>query len=315
MMGRVASCIPVREVESCDMRSVTSSFKNFPLRPAPAVFALCIVLYLTTVTRGQTWRLVWGDEFDGAKGSEVDRARWGAEVGGSGWGNRELEYYTDDKKNAHLDGRGHLVIEAFKETLPPEFKCWYGECRYTSARLSTKKKFAQAFGRFEARIKLPSGQGVWPAFWLLGDDIDSVGWPACGEIDAMEHIGREPSLVHGTIHGPGHSGASGIGAPYTLPGGKRFAHDYHTFAVEWEAGEIRWYVDGGLYETRKPSDLPPGAKWVYDHPFFVILNLAVGGDWPGDPDETTSMPQKMLVDYVRAYERRSDFHRTAAPRH
>jgi beta-glucanase (GH16 family) len=299
--------------ESLDVCRVIHSYKNFPSRCALAVFTLVFALCPATVARGQAWRLVWGDEFDGAKGSGVDRARWGAEVGGSGWGNRELEYYTDDEKNAYLDGRGHLIIKALKETLPG-LKCWYGQCRYSSARLSTKKKFAQAFGRFEARIKLPFGQGVWPAFWLLGDDIDSAGWPACGEIDAMENIGREPSLVHGTIHGPGHSGANGIGAPYALPDGKRFADDYHTFAVEWEPREIRWYVDGGLYQTRRAIDLPPGAKWVYDHPFFVILNLAVGGNWPGDPDETTSMPQMMLVDYVRAYGRRSDPRRRATLR-
>lgn len=273
-------------------------FKNF----LPAAFALA--LCLAAVARGQGWALVWGDEFAGAKGAGVDRAKWGAEVGGSGWGNRELEYYTDDGRNAYLDGRGHLVIKAVRETLPPAFVCWYGPCRYTSARLSTKKRFARAFGRFEARMKLPSGQGVWPAFWLLGDDIGSVGWPACGEIDVMENIGREPSLVHGTIHGPGHSGANGLGAPYALPAGRRFAEDFHTFAVEWEPGEIRWYADGRLYATRRPADLPPGAKWVYDHPFFVILNLAVGGDWPGDPDATTSMPQTLTVDYVRAYGRR-----------
>ena len=272
---------------------------------ARAVFALLLLLCLNPVTRAQGWRLVWHDEFDGAQGAGVDRARWGAEVGGSGWGNRELEYYTDDKRNAHLDGRGHLIVEAIKESLPPEFKCWYGPCRYTSARLTTKQKLARAYGRFEARIRLPAGQGVWPAFWLLGADIDAAGWPACGEIDIMENIGREPSRVHGTIHGPGYSGEKGIGAPYTLPGGRRFADDYHTFAVEWETEEIRWYVDGALYETRKPTDLPAGAKWVYDHPFFVILNLAIGGNWPGDTDATTSMPQTMSVDYVRIYERRS----------
>jgi beta-glucanase (GH16 family) len=264
------------------------------------------VLCLSSVARAQTWRLVWSDEFDGARGSGVDRAKWDAEIGGAGWGNRELEYYTDDKRNAYLDGRGHLIIEALQERLPPEFKCWYGQCRYTSARLTTKRKFARSYGRFEARMKFPFGQGVWPAFWLLGEDIDTAGWPSCGEIDIMENIGREPSLVHGTIHGPGYSGANGIGAPYTLSGGRRFADDYHTFAIEWETGEIRWYVDGKLYETRKTSDLPAGAKWVYDHPFFVILNLAIGGAWPGDPDATTSMPQMMSVDYVRIYERRSD---------
>ncbi|MFL6227178.1 MAG: family 16 glycosylhydrolase [Pyrinomonadaceae bacterium] len=282
------------------------------VRRVPTIFALALLLCLATGARGQAWRLVWGDEFDGAKGARVDRTKWGAEVGGSGWGNRELEYYTDDAKNAYLDGRGHLVIEAFSETLPPNFKCWYGPCRYTSARLTTKRKFAQAYGRFETRLRIPAGQGVWPAFWLLGADIDTVGWPACGEIDIMENIGREPALVHGTMHGPGYSGASGIGAQFALPGGTRFAADFHVFAVEWEAGEIRWYVDGKLYETRSKSDLPAGARWVYDHPFFIILNLAIGGEWPHDPDATTSMPQTLTVDYVRAYERRSEPRRTAA---
>ncbi|HEX3557652.1 MAG TPA: glycoside hydrolase family 16 protein [Pyrinomonadaceae bacterium] len=278
--------------------------RNRRLRLTLALFALGLALLLPASTCGQqAWRLVWDDDFDGAKGSGVDPTKWGAEVGGAGWGNRELEYYTDGTKNAHLDGRGSLAVEAFAETLPPEFKCWYGPCRYTSARLYTKRKFTQAFGRFEARIKLPAGQGVWPAFWLLGDDIDSAGWPACGEIDIIENIGREPSTVHGTLHGPGYSGANGIGAPYTLPGGRRFADAFHIFAVEWEPKEIRWYVDGKLYETRTPADLPAGAKWVYDHPFFIILNFAVGGGWPGDPDATTRFPQTMLVDYVRVYKK------------
>ncbi|HZT59031.1 MAG TPA: glycoside hydrolase family 16 protein [Pyrinomonadaceae bacterium] len=268
-----------------------------------AFLSLALTLCLPALARGQKWRLAWGDEFDGAKGSGVDATKWGAEVGGHGWGNKELEYYTDGAKNAYLDGRGHLVIEAVKETLPPEFKCWYGQCRFTSARIITKNKFAQAYGRFEARIKVPAGQGVWPAFWLLGDDIDKAGWPACGEIDIVENIGREPSTAHGTMHGPGYSGAKGIGAPYTLPRGRRFADDFHTFAVEWEPTAIRWYVDGHLYETRTPADLPAGAKWVYDHPFFILLNFAVGGAWPGDPDETTAFPQTMLVDYVRVYKK------------
>ncbi len=284
---------------------VASAVKNLPLRYAPVAFALWLALCPTAVARDRKmWRLVWSDEFNGAQGSGVNRAKWGAETGGGGWGNRELEYYTDREKNAYLDGHGHLVIAALRETLPPEFKCWYGQCRYTSARLSTKRTLTQTYGRFEARMKLPFGQGVWPAFWLLGADIDAVGWPSCGEIDAMENIGREPSLVHGTIHGPGYSGANGISAAYDLHGGKRFADDYHNFAVEWEPGAIRWHVDGKLYETKRTNDLPPGAKWVYDHPFFIILNLAVGGNWPGDPDGTTLMPQVMLVDYVRIYERR-----------
>jgi beta-glucanase (GH16 family) len=265
------------------------------------ILALAVLGAASHEIRGQAWRLVWSDEFNGAKGSGIDRTKWEAQTGGEGWGNRELEYHTDATKNAHLDGRGSLVIRAIEEALPPEFKCWYGPCRFTSARLYTKKKFTQAYGRFEARIRLPYGQGIWPAFWLLGDDIDSAGWPACGEIDVMENIGREPSLIHGTLHGPGYSGDKGIGASYSLRPGKRFADDYHTYAIEWEPGQIRWYVEGKLYQTRRPVDLPPGAKWVYDHPFFIILNLAVGGNWPGNPDATTTFPQEMLVDYVRVY--------------
>ena len=261
------------------------------------------LLGLALPARAQQWRLTWSDEFDGAAGARVDTRKWTAETGGQGWGNKELEYYSDSMKNAYLDGHGRLVIKALQEMPGSEFKCWYGQCRYTSARLNTKKKFAQMYGRFEARLKLPYGQGIWPAFWLLGENIDEMGWPTCGEIDIMENIGREPDLVHGTIHGPGYMGAKGIGAPFALSGGKRFAEDFHIFAVEWEPQAIRFYVDGKLYATRTPADLPPTTKWVYDHPFFIILNLAVGGSWPSDPDEATLFPQTMLVDYVRVYSR------------
>jgi beta-glucanase (GH16 family) len=266
-------------------------------------FIIVLLSGLALTGRAQQWRLTWSDEFDGASGARVDARKWTAEVGGQGWGNKELEYYSDSTKNAYLNGHGSLVIKALQETPGQEFKCWYGECRYTSARLITKNKFAQAYGRFEARLKLPYGQGIWPAFWLLGENIETVGWPTCGEIDIMENIGREPAMVHGTIHGPGYSGGKGIGAPFALPGGKRFADDYHIFAVEWEPQAIRFYVDGKLYTTRTPADLPSATKWVYDHPFFIILNLAVGGSWPGDPNATTVFPQTMLVDYVRVYSR------------
>jgi beta-glucanase (GH16 family) len=240
------------------------------------------------------WRLVWSDEFAGADGTGIDRTKWTPETGGSGWGNHELEYYTDTTNNAYIQS-GSLVIQANQESS--------GTRNYTSARLKTQDKFTQKYGRFEARIKLPQGQGIWPAFWMLGDNINQPGfaWPNCGEIDIMENIGKEPSIVHGTIHGPGYSGGNGLGAQYTLPSGK-FADDYHVFAIEWGPDAIRWYVDGNLYETRTPADAT-GKTWVFDHPFFIILNLAVGGDWPGNPDATTVFPQKMLVDYVRVYER------------
>lgn len=274
------------------------------LRRTLFCLALGLILNIAAApARAGRWRLAWSDEFKGADKARVDARNWTAEVGGWGWGNKELEYYTGDAKNAYLDGRGSLVIKALQETLGQEFKCWYGPCQYTSARLITRNKFMQAYGRFEARLKLPQGQGIWPAFWLLGDDIGTIGWPGCGEIDIMENIGREPGMVHGTIHGPGYSGAGGISSSFNLPHGARFSDDYHIFAIEWEPQAIRWYVDGKLYATRAPLDLPPGAKWVYDHPFFIILNLAVGGAWPGNPDGTTAFPQTMLVDYVRVYRR------------
>jgi beta-glucanase (GH16 family) len=247
------------------------------------------------------WTLVWSDEFNGLNGSAPDRARWTYDIGGGGWGNQELETYTTRSQNAYLQD-GMLVIQALKETYTgPD-----GIARdYTSARLKTQGLLQQAYGRIEARIKIPYGQGLWPAFWMLGDNIGRVGWPKCGEIDIFENIGREPSTVHGTVHGPGYSGASGISASYTLPEGKRFADDFHIFAVEWEPKVVRFYVDDTLYKTTTPADLPSGAAWVFDHPFFLILNVAVGGSWPGSPDSSTVFPQTMRVDYVRVFKRGS----------
>jgi beta-glucanase (GH16 family) len=230
----------------------------------------------------------------------VDAAKWTFDVGGGGWGNQELESYTDRPKNTHLSGDGSLVINVLREPYTGSD----GIARdFTSARLKTQGLFAQAYGRFEARMKLPRGQGLWPAFWMLGSDIMSAGWPACGEIDIMENVGFEPGIAHGTVHGPGYSGAGGIGAPFALPAGQRLADDFHVFAVEWEPGVLRFYVDAQLYATRTPANLPSGSRWVFDHPFFLLINVAVGGEWPGPPDGTTVFPQQMLVDYVRVYRR------------
>lgn len=236
----------------------------------------------------QHWKLVWHDEFEGP---EINRAQWRLEDGYTGAGNGELELYTARPENVRLEN-GVLVIEAHQETR--------AGFRYTSGRLTTKGLHAWTYGRFEARIKMPYGQGMWPAFWLLGDDVSTVGWPACGEIDIMENIGREPTTVRGTIHGPGYYGDDGVWSDYFLPEG-RFADDFHVFAIEWEPGQIRWYVDDNLFSTRGPQDV--GGAWVFEHPFFLILNLAVGGHWPGYPDETTVLPQRMLVDYVRVFQR------------
>ncbi|MCU1297270.1 MAG: Hydrolase [Acidobacteriaceae bacterium] len=244
------------------------------------------------------WALTWSDEFDQPDGSAPDSTKWKLETGGNGWGNHELEYYTTRIQNTHVE-KGNLVITAIKEN----YTGTDGVKRdYTSARLNTADKFDQKFGRFEARIKIPYGQGIWPAFWLLGSDIPRVGWPICGEIDIMENIGKEPSIVHGTIHGPGYSGDKGIGSPFTSRDG-HFADHFHIYAVEWEPAAIRFYVDGNLYATRTPHDLSENATWVYNHRFFVILNLAVGGGWPGNPDKGTQFPQTMLVDYVRVYKK------------
>ncbi|MER6777053.1 MULTISPECIES: ricin-type beta-trefoil lectin domain protein [unclassified Streptomyces] len=238
----------------------------------------------------------FSDEFDGPAGAAVDPGKWQTETGDN-VSNHERQYYTAGNRNAALDGQGHLVITARREN-PGNYGCWYGRCEYTSARLNTAGRFTQAYGHVEARLKVPRGQGMWPAFWMLGNDIGQVGWPNSGEIDVMENVGFEPSTIHGTIHGPGYSGSGGIGAAHTLPGGQAFADAFHTFAVDWAPDSISWSVDGAVYQRRTPADLG-GRTWAFNKPFFLILNLAVGGYWPGDPDAGTSFPQQLVVDHVR----------------
>jgi beta-glucanase (GH16 family) len=242
---------------------------------------------------GPPWALVWSDDFDGAAGARPDPARWTAEVGGDGWGNGQLEFDTDRTENASLDGQGHLAIVARRED--------YGGRAYTSARLVTRGQFAQSYGRFEARMHLARGQGLWPAFWLLGGDLANVGWPACGEIDVMEHRGQEPTRIRGSLHGPGHSGGGNHGRSWDA--GLDLTAGFHVFAVEWDPGRVVWKVDDQVFFTATPADLPDGAAWVYDHPFFMILNLAVGGGFVGDPDGSTGFPTTLLIDWVRVYER------------
>jgi beta-glucanase (GH16 family) len=236
--------------------------------------------------------LSWSDDFSGANGSSPDSSKWVMETGGGGWGNNELETYTSRPENAKIQD-GNLVITAIQEN----FTGTDGISRpYTSARMKTAGKFDQKYGRFEARIKMPAGQGIWPAFWMLGNNIDSVPWPSCGEIDIMENLGKEPATVHGSLHASGFDST----ASYSLSTGK-FADDFHVFAIEWEPAAIRFYVDGNLYDTRTPANVPAGKTWAFDHPFFILLNVAVGGNWPGSPDATSTFPQNMLVDYVKVY--------------
>ncbi len=256
-----------------------------------ALVVLTVVGCTTTLSGPRVYGLIWSDEFEGDAGELPDSTKWKFDTG-TDWGNAQLEYDTNDPDNVSLDGQGNLAITAIEES--------YMGCDYTSGRINTWGFFEQEQGRFEARIKLPVGQGIWPAFWLLGGNFDSVGWPDCGEIDILEYRGQEPSIVHGSLHGPGYSGGSCVGGSYTLPGAG-FDEDFHVFAIEWDENSITWYVDEVAYQTISSSDLPGGTNWVYDHSFFIILNVAVGGHFVGSPDASTVFPQTMLVDYVRVY--------------
>jgi beta-glucanase (GH16 family) len=235
--------------------------------------------------------IAWQDEFD-TEGA-VNSANWTHEIGtgSNGWGNNELEYYTDRSENSTVQN-GLLIISANKED--------YNGSSYTSARMITKGKFEQTYGRFEARIKLPSGQGIWPAFWLLGDDSNgSEVWPQIGEIDIMEFVGNQPTKIFGTVHGPGYSGGESIGKSYELQN-DRFDTGFHIFGIEWGPDYINYYVDDVLYNQITPEDVT--GEWVFNGgPFYIILNVAVGGNLPGAPNEETVFPQTMLVDYIRVY--------------
>jgi beta-glucanase (GH16 family) len=237
------------------------------------------------------WRLVWQDEFDGPAGQLPDPGKWRFDIG-TDWGNLQLEYDTDRPENVSLDGNGKLRIIARKEQ--------YEGRDYTSGRITTRGLFTHERGRFEARILLPIGQGIWPAFWMLGADFPGVPWPDCGEIDIMEYRGQEPTILVGSIHGPGHFGDNAISGRYESP---RFLNEqYHVYAIEWDTNIIEWFIDDTLYHRVERDDLPEGARWVYNHPFFILLNVAVGGRWVGPPNEKTVFPQTMRVDWVCVYE-------------
>lgn len=239
------------------------------------------------------WELVWQDEFELAT---IDDTKWSFEVNGKGGGNNELQYYTDRPENAFVED-GMLVIEAIEEE-----ERYIGR-NYTSARMRTLAKGDWTYARVEVRAKMPTGQGLWPAIWMLPTEWRYGGWPSSGEIDIMELLGHEPDTVHGTLHYGGLGNHQYTGRPYILKDGN-FTDEFHTFAIEWEEGEMRWYVDGEHYQTQsswntKNKEFPA----PFDQPFHLILNVAVGGNWPGSPDETTTFPQRMTVDYVRVYQR------------
>lgn len=268
----------------------------------PAAVVLSLLLTLTSCKKNavqtlpqREWELLWSDEFNGAAGSAPDNAKWSFDIGtgANGWGNSELQYYTSRPDNINLDGNGKLVITAKSES--------YAGSGFTSARIKTKGKFAQAYGRFEARIKTPTGPGIWPAFWMLGANIDTKPWPQCGEIDIMEQRGQQPSVTHGSIHGPGYSGAGAITKPYGLLNG-RFDTDYHLYAVEWGEDYIDFFVDNFLYQRLTPDDVT--GEWVYNQPFYLLLNVAVGGNFVGFPTSGTPFPQSMYIDYVKVYKQK-----------
>ena len=252
---------------------------------------------MTELARDGSFRLAWSDEFDGAQGSPPDPGTWQAETGGSGWGNRELQYYTDDAGNAALDGAGNLAI-VVRRVDPDLARQRYAGRRYTSARLISRDRMSFRYGLVQARIKIPRVHGIWPAFWMLGQDIGRSGWPGCGEIDVMEHFGTGPGTVHGTIHGPGYSGQAGISGSRIV--GPSLGRDFHLYSVAWEPGRIRWYVNDELYHTVTPADLD-GKPWVFDHDFFLLINVAVGGTASVEPASSSTFPQTMLIDYIRVY--------------
>ena len=278
------------------------------MRWAPVILTLATIVAVAgsvTVAYAQAspkWRLVWADEFTGSAGSVPDHTKWTYDIGDGGlsnvgWGNKERQFYTSSAKNVFLDGKGHLVIRVLKE----------GN-RYTSGRIKTQGRFTFQYGKIEARIKVPYGYAIWPAFWLLGSDWPIVPWPSCGEIDVMENFGAynsDKSRIYGVLHGPGFA-AEGVASVYQLPNRESVSSDFHTFSIEWSRDRIEFFVDEHSYMLAQPQSLPRGARWVFnDGAFFIILNVAVGG-YPapvGYPDQKTVLPQEMVVDYVRVYRR------------
>lgn len=253
------------------------------------VFALvlgCMIPISNTI--GQTWNMVWHDEFND---TVINAQNWAFDTGtkGDGWGNNELEYYTSLPQNVRIQN-GNLLVIARKENS--------GKSKYTSARLKTHGLQRWTYGKIEARIKLPFRQGLWPAFWMLGDTIDNTGFPFCGEVDIMEYVNDEPTL-HGTMHWAHNEQLASYGGTTILKKPK----DYHIYSVEWDSASIKWFVDGKQYwEGLIANNI--NQTGAFHKPFFILLNMAVGGGWPGNPDRSTHFPDTMYVDYIRVYQKK-----------
>jgi beta-glucanase (GH16 family) len=245
----------------------------------------------------QYTKLVFSDDFTGPVGTPPSPSKWIHDVGAYGSPDNELQTYTDSPANASVDGHGDLAIVARQQTAtgPDELTR-----NYTSARLETQGLFSTTYGLIEARMKIPAGTGLWSAFWMLGDDIDKVGYPASGEVDVMETLGQSPFKVRGTLHGPGLPSGYARGQDFDSP--SSLAAGFHTYAVSWSANSITWLLDGTPYASVTSASLAPGQTWVFDRPFHLLLDLAVGGDWPGPPDASTPFPATLLVNWVRVYQ-------------
>lgn len=276
---------------------------NLILKSAAKYIAISTLLVTMSCSTDATqklekrnWQLAWSDEFNGTLGESPDATKWVYDIGtgDNGWGNKELQYYTNRPQNISMDGAGNLVITAIKEN--------FQTASYTSARIKTKGILEQKYGRFEARLKTPYGLGLWPAFWMLGDNAEFPTWPTCGEIDIMELRGQQPNIIQSSIHGPGYYGADPITGKNTLID-SRYDTDFHVFAVEWDESKIDFFVDDYLFKRIERSEVEARGNWVFDHPFYMILNVAVGGNFLGNPNSLTPFPQKMTIDYVRAYKK------------
>jgi beta-glucanase (GH16 family) len=271
------------------------------------LLATVAVLATAVPASAQSWNLIWSDEFDGAAGTFPDSTHWSYDVGNNnGWGNGEAEFYCPAGSNAapcaasapnvFMNGSGSLVLRARRDAAGT----------WTSARMHTSGKFSVQYGRVESRMRLVAANGLWPAFWMLGTNIGSVGWPSCGEIDNMEWVDNYgPSATSSTIHGPGYSGAGGIGVQSGFPNGTRVDDpNYHVYGMIWSPNQIQFYRDTTTNITRTitPANIPAGTTWAYNHPFYILLNQAVGGNWFAGPDGSTPAVNDVLVDYVRVYQ-------------